>query len=376
MNVHLSRRQFVAATVSATLAGPAVARTGPRDVGALYRRAVVIDALGSLPDDPAPTREAPLSAAALRQIRDSGVTAISLTLSVGTSGDRLGKAIRHIATYGEKVAAAPDALMRIRRASDLQTAKRTGRLGLIYNVQDTSLLETDLSRVELLGNLGLRVMQLTYNQRNSVGDGCLEPGDAGLSRFGTELVDELARQRIVMDLSHGGRRTTAEAIGRAKLPPVISHSGCRDLIDLPRNVHDRELRALADRGGVFGLYFMPFLTTTGPARTADLIRHVEHALNVCGEDHIGLGTDGSISGIVVDDAYRRTLRDSYEQRVRQGLAAPGEGPDRWPFVEGLNDPRRFLTLGEQLARRGWPSRRIEKLLGRNFQRVYAEVWGG
>jgi membrane dipeptidase len=356
-----------------TRSGPGAATT-PRETGRLYRQAIVIDALGGLPDDPGLAAEAPLSARALQDIRRSGVTAISLTLSVGTSGDRLGKAIRRIATYDEKVAAAPDALVRIRGTADLQMAKRTGRLGLIYNVQDTSLLETDLSRVELLGNLGLRVMQMTYNQRNTVGDGCLEPGDAGLSIFGVELVAELARQRIVMDLSHGGRRTIAEAIANAKLPPIISHTGCRDLVDLPRNVHDRELRALAEKGGVVGIYFMPFLTAAGPAQPSDLIRHLEHALNACGEDHVGLGTDGPISGIVVDDTSRRALQSDYEERVRKGLAAPGEGPDRWPFVEGYNDPRRFLTLAESLAQRGWPSRRIEKLLGGNFQRVYSEVW--
>jgi membrane dipeptidase len=311
----------------------------------------------------------------LRVVRDSGVTAISATLSVGITGDRMAKALRKIAIFDEKVAAAPDALMRVRKALDLRIAKDTRRLGLIFNVQDTSLLENDLTRVGVLQSLGLRVMQLTYNVRNLVGDGCLERGDAGLSNLGRALVAELNRTRVVMDLSHSGRRTIAEAIAEAQAPPVISHTGCRDLTNHPRNVYDTELRALAAKGGVVGIYFMPFLVERGAAHKDDLIRHIEHAVDVCGEDHVGLGTDGSIPATVIDDAYRKSLREEYESRVRDGIAAPGEGPDAYQVVMEYNEPRRMLRLAEDLADRGWPARRIDKLLGGNFARVFGEVWG-
>jgi membrane dipeptidase len=375
----ISRRKALTGAASlaalpAVAALPAWAAAG--FTKAEFARATVIDALGSITErDPKLTLESPPSDRLLRDLRASGLTAISMTISVGTNGDRIGKAIRKIAAFDEKIAAAPDVLMRIRKAADLRTAKETGRVGLIYNFQDTSLLETDLANVELFQKLGMRVIQLTYNQRNPTGDGCIEPANSGLSIFGRALVEKLAEQRIVMDMSHGGQATIAEAISLAKRPPVISHTGCRALNDVPRNVYDRELRALADKGGVAGMYFMPFLVANGNARPDDLIRHIEHAVNVCGEDHVGLGTDGSVSAVDIDDAYRAARQREFDGRIANGLVAPGESPDRYQFIPEYNEPTRFLRLAEDLSKRGWPSRRIEKVLGGNFARVFAEVWG-
>lgn len=374
----LNRRHFLAySSAGVTLAVAARALAERNAYTAVdYERALVIDAMGTIGDpDPAATPESAPSQRLLSDIRASGVTAVSMTLSVGSNGDRLAKALQRIAVFDEKVAAAPDALMRVRKAADLTTAKSSGRLGLIYNVQDTSLLENDLSRVALLHSLGLRVMQMTYNVRNLVGDGCLERANAGLSNLGRALVAELGRVGMVMDLSHAGQRTIAEAIAEAKAPPVISHTGCRDLRDHPRNVYDAELRALAAKGGVAGIYFMPFLVERGAARKEDLIRHIEHAVNVCGEDHVGLGTDGMLSATVIDDEYRKSLRADYESRSKQGIAAPGEGPDAYQVVLDYNEPRRMQRLAEDLAARGWPASRIHKLLGENFARVFKEVWG-
>ena len=374
----LNRRHFLAySSAGVTLAVAARALAERNAYTAVdYERALVIDAMGTIGDpDPAATPESAPSQRLLSDIRASGVTAVSMTLSVGSNGDRLAKALQRIAVFDEKVAAAPDALMRVRKAADLTTAKSSGRLGLIYNVQDTSLLENDLSRVALLHSLGLRVMQMTYNVRNLVGDGCLERANAGLSNLGRALVAELGRVGMVMDLSHAGQRTIAEAIAEAKAPPVISHTGCRDLRDHPRNVYDAELRALAAKGGVAGIYFMPFLVERGAARKEDLIRHIEHAVNVCGEDHVGLGTDGMLSATVIDDEYRKSLRADYESRSKQGIAAPGEGPDAYQVVLDYNEPRRMQRLAEDLSARGWPASRIHKLLGENFARVFKEVWG-
>jgi membrane dipeptidase len=373
----LNRRHFLAySSAGVTLAATARALAERTAFTASdYERALVIDAMGTIGDpDPVAALESAPSERLLRDIQASGVTAVSMTLSVGSNGDRLVKAMQRIAVFDEKVAAAPEVLMRVRKAVDLVTAKSTGRLGLIYNVQDTSLLENDLSRVSLLYSLGLRTMQMTYNVRNLVGDGCLERANAGLSNLGRALVAELGRVGMVMDLSHAGQQTIAEAIAEAIAPPVISHTGCRDLRDHPRNVYDAELRALAAKGGVVGIYFMPFLVERGAARKEDLIRHIEHAVNVCGEDHVGLGTDGMLSATTIDDAYRNSLRADYESRVKQGIAAPGEGADAYQVVLDYNEPRRMQRLAEDLSARGWPASRILKLLGENFARVFKEVW--
>jgi membrane dipeptidase len=157
-------------------------------------------------------------------------------------------------------------------------------------------------------------------------------------------------------------------------PPAITHSACRTLVDLPRNTGDREMRALADKGGVFGLYLMPFLRNSGQAQREDLIRHIEHALNICGEDHIGIGTDNPFTGYVINDEARAQQRQFYEQRSAQGVAAPGEAADVFNLVEGYNGADRYDRIGTDLRRRGWSSTRIEKLLGGNFVRLFREVW--
>src|SRR5579872_4898035 len=184
-----------------------------------YSQTIVIDAQAVIPDpDPNVVLESAPSQRLLSDLQASGLTAVSMTLNVGSTGDRMVKAIRKIATFDEKVAAAPERLARIRTGADLRNAKGSGRLGLIYNLQDSSLLENDLTRVNLLQQLGVRIMQLTYNTRNQIGDGCLEQDNSGLSNLGHQLVAEMARVRMLMDLSHSGQRTIAEAIAEAKAP--------------------------------------------------------------------------------------------------------------------------------------------------------------
>ncbi|KFE63758.1 Microsomal dipeptidase [Hyalangium minutum] len=294
---------------------------------------------------------------------------------MGNGQGRYTEALEVLALCSGIIANNPDLLMTILRGSDLGVAKRSKRLGIIYNLQDTTALETDLSRVLTLRRAGVRVIQLTYNKRNLCGDGALEPANAGLSDFGRQVIAELEKHKVLLNLSHGGQRTRADAIAEAKAPPAITHTGCRDLVDNPRNVYDSELRALANKGGVVGIYFMPFLRESGMAHAEDVIRHLEHAVKVCGEDNVGIGTDGGLSALVMDDKARERQRQFYEDRKAQGIAAPGKAADVFNIVAEYNAPRRMETLAQDLSRRGWSQKRIEKVLGGNFARLFTEVWG-
>jgi membrane dipeptidase len=365
---------WIGAVTSATVLRPAFADAG---FGAgRYGRAMVIDALGGVGDpDPSAPEDAPLTAAALADVKVSGVTAINLTVNlVGNGPDRFERAVKGIALVEREIEAHPDVLLRVRTGHDLALAKQTGRLGIIYGFQDTSMLEGDLGRLALFRDLGLRICQPTYNRRNLIGDGCMETADGGLSRLGYEFVAEVNRLGVLLDLSHAGRRTIAEGIAVSKAPVAITHTGCRALADLPRNTSDESLKALAEKGGVAGIYFMPFLRVSGQPHAEDLIRHLEHAVNVCGEDHVGLGTDGSITGVALTDAFKAAFRQQVEDRRKAGISAPGESPDVYTLIPEYNDPRRFLTLADDLARRGWSAARIEKVLGGNFAHLFAAVW--
>jgi membrane dipeptidase len=333
-----------------------------------------IDALGGLNYERRPDGTLQLHPQVAEAAAQRRVDVISMTIAEpGNGPNRFAEAITAIAEWDRLIAENPLALRRIRGAADLGSAG-DGRIGVIYNFQDTTALEGDASRVRLFKTLGVPVIQLTYNKRNLAGDGCLERANAGLSDFGREVIAAMNAEHVLLDLSHSGQRTIAEGIAASNAPCAITHSGCRALVDFPRNTHDAEMRALADKGGVFGLYLMPFLRPSGQAQREDLLRHLDHAVNVCGEDHVGIGTDNSLRGRVVDDAARQAQREFFERRQRLGIAAPGEAAVVFNHVNGYNDMERFDRIALDLSRRGWSGGRIEKVLGGSFTRLLREVW--
>lgn len=376
----LDRREFLSSAAIVALAASPIARAAaPKRAFAeqAYAKAIVIDALGGpggfAPDAPP---DAGLSATDLADVKASGVTAVNLTVSsVGNGPGNFEQTVAGIAFAEQEIAKHPDHFMKVLTGRDLTGAKAAGRMGLIYGFQDTSSLDGQLDRLAVFHGLGVRIVQPCYNRRNLMGDGCLEPANGGLSTLGRELIGEINKLKILLDLSHAGARTQSEGIAASKAPMAITHTGCRALVDVPRNTHDSELKALADRGGVVGIYFMPFLRASGQPHAEDLIRHLEHAVNVCGEDHVGLGTDGGISGIKLDEKYAAFQRKFFEDRAKAGIAAPGEAADVFNLVPEYNDARRFYTLANDLTDRGWPAKRVEKILGANFARLFDEVWG-
>ncbi|HEX3530166.1 MAG TPA: membrane dipeptidase [Thermoanaerobaculia bacterium] len=395
MTAGLDRRRFLtlSATATALAALPRFAHAAAGEVAPLpkfsappadahwpgYAGALVIDGLGG-PGGSDEAGEAGedglLSAADLADAKASGITAANLTVSsVGRLAGAFEDTVKKIATWERNLDRHPEALLRIRTAADLRTAKTSGRLGLIYGFQDTLPLGEDLDRIALFHGLGVRIIQMTYNRRNLAGDGCLEPADAGLSLLGREMIARMNAAGILVDLGHGGRRTTLDTIAASKKPVAISHTGCAALADLPRNKTDDELRRLAEKGGVAGIYLMPFLRTEGQPMAEDVVRHIEHAVQVCGEDHVGIGTDGPVSPVHLTPEYVKSVRDDVEDRRRRGISAPGERPDVYPFVPDLNTPKRFELIAWHLSRRGHSAERIGKILGGNFARLFHEVWG-
>jgi membrane dipeptidase len=384
----ISRRQLIGGVTAACIANRwnlaagaagsagAAGTSGAAYPRSRYDRAIVIDALGGLGEfNPDAPEDAPLSARALADARESGVTVINFTINdVGNGPNKFMAAVKNIAGLEHELMRHPDVLIKVLRGSDIQTAKASKRLGIVYGCQDTTMLEADLKNLAVFADLGVRIVQPTYNVRNLMGDGCIEKADGGLSKMGYDFIAEMNRLKLLLDLSHAGPRTIAEGIAASKAPMAITHTGCRALVDLPRNTHDSELRALADRGGVVGIYFMPFLRESGQPHSEDLIRHIEHAANICGGDHVGLGTDGSISGVPLTDAYRAYFRKDVEARKKAGYGAPGESADVLTIVPEYNEPLRFARLANDLANRGWSNTRIDKLLGANFSRLFAEVW--
>lgn len=386
----MERRSFVRLLGAAALAPPlggargaprslagdpgpsrATAPYAPRWPG--YDDALVVDALSGPIQFNIPQGELPLGAGVLEAVRSSGITAVNLTVNARASGDAdaFQATTGRIAAWTRETESHPDVLSLVRRVSDVRAAKAARRLGLILGFQDGVPFEDDLDRLGELHALGLRIVQPTYNVRNRLGTGCLEPDD-GLTDLGREAVARMDELGILLDFSHCGPRTTADGIRVSAGPVAISHSGCKAVFDHPRSKDDDTLRALAERGGVLGVYLMPFLNASGPPTGADVVAHVEHALDVCGEDHVGIGSDQGIVPLDVGGDFRTQFDAVSAQRAAAGISAPRE--DTIPYVPELNTPRRLDTIADLLAARGHPARVIEKVIGANFVRLFGEVW--
>lgn len=340
---------------------------------------IVINALGGLDDPNRPSHGLvpEFSPRVLAEARASGLTAVNITLGyVSGADDPFEASVRDIAATDTRIRAHERELLKVLTAADLRRAKAENRIGLIYGFQNGAMLGNDASRVDVFADLGVRVFQLTYNPANQLGDGSMAPANRGLTPFGREVVARLNERRVMVDLSHSGEHTCLEAARLSSAPVSINHTGCRALVDLPRNKTDAELRLVAERGGFVGIYFMPFLNVSGHARAEDVVAHIDHAVNVCGEDHVGIGTDGTVTAIDDLHAYQAMLAREIAERRAAGISAAGERPDTYPFVVDLRGPQQFHRLAQLLAQKGYASGRIEKILGLNFLRYAQAVWGG
>ncbi len=354
----MNRREFHA-TVLSVLAATARASDSP-DIAALYKNAIVMDSLCA-PFSDSETAPSPETIAAVRQ---SGITAINCTVSERSFEGT----VQNLAWLEALVEKYPDVFGIVRKYSDIARAKRENKTGILPGFQYTAFLEDDPERIDMFRKLDVRIMQITYNNRSIFGDGCLEPGNAGLSKAGMAAIKKMNDIGVAVDLSHSGYRTVAEAIAASAKPVLISHSGCAAVYPHPRNKPDDLLKSLADRGGYFGVYLMPYLVASPTVPTREhVVNHLVHAIDVCGADHVGIGSDGSVQKVVLTPAQKTAFDADIARRKKLGIGAPGE--DRYPFVPDLNGPDHMQILAEELARRGQPSSTIEKVLGANFQRV-------
>ena len=376
----LDRRTFVTSAAVLVAAGRGVlgnlettsASSTPRALTSAwpgYDKATVIDFLASpgyfnYPLNP------PLDDAMIGHAVHSGITAVNLTVSQSGFSDT----VENIARWMTRMEQHPAAFRQVRTVADIADAKVTKRLGVVLGFQDTVPFEGRIENVDIFRNLGVRVTQLTYNVRNLVGDGCLEPANGGLSRFGHSVVERMNAVGMLVDLSHCGQKTTAEGIAASRLPVAITHSGCNAVARHPRSKDDTELRALAEKGGVIGIYLMPFLSPGRVPTRADVLDHIEHAINVCGEEHVGIGSDLSTTPIDGSGDYVTKHREFVAGRIAKGIAAPNEDPDILFTVPELNNDRRMELIAEGLASRGHPSARIEKVIGGNWLRLFGETW--
>lgn len=377
----IDRRTFLTGMTWAAAASmlPWNARGAAQRSAGVSDSGIIINALGGM-DDPNLGSDAlvpELTPRVLAEAHASGLTAVNVTLGyVSGPDDPFEASVRDIAATDALVREHAHDVMKILTAADIRRAKAEHKIGLIYGFQNGAMMGKDAKRVDIFADLGVRVFQLTYNPANQLGDGSMAKENRGLTPFGREVVARLNARRVMVDLSHSGEQTCLEAASVSTAPISINHTGCRAVTDLPRNKTDAELKLVAERGGFIGIYFMPFLNASGHARAEDVVAHIDHAVKVCGEDHVGIGTDGSVTQIDDLQTYQAMLAKEIAQRQAAGISAAGERPDTYPFVVDLRGPQQFHKLAQLLAQKGYSSGRIEKILGLNFLRYAELVWGG
>lgn len=374
----LSRRQTLAlgAAALATSGRPALARpAGPMIVNALGGLANLNINLGQKGHSLPGGDELLINDRSIADARAARLTAVNITCGyVFGPGDPHEFTLKSLDEWDTLLAGCPKDLTKVTRVADFARAQAENRIGIVYGFQNSSQVGEHLDRVDQYFKRGVRVIQVTYNDRNMMGGGSVAPEDTPLTPLGHRLIEKLNEARIMVDLSHSGRQTCLDAIAASKAPISINHTGCRALTDLPRNKTDEELRGVAQKGGFVGMYFMPFLTLDGHPHAAAAADHIVHALGVCGEDHVGLGTDGGPTGVDDLALYQSALEKEIAERAAAGIGAKGERPDTYPFMPELRGPGQYATIIDLLARRGVKARVIDKVVGRNFVDYAARVW--
>ena len=351
--------------IGAPAADAAAVSDGARS---LYNRSLILDCNSS---PPLPDR-LPMSQSDLDLVRGSGIDVIKLSL--GGINDDFAHTVGTIAQVQQLIELHGDHFTAVRNAADMARAQRERKLGIILSFESAEMLSGQLASLELFRNLGVRVMQLSYNRTSPFAAGVMEPTAGGLTPLGREAVREMNRLGIAIDLSHANAATTTDVLALSAEPPVMTHAGCAAVHVHPRNKTDEQLRALAAKGGVVGIFDLPYLTASPRQPTVDdYMAHMEHALRVAGEDHVGVGSDVGIAPLDTSPAGMAEIERDTKERRAAGLAAPEE--DRPPYVIGLNVPRRMEIIADRLLRRGYSAAAAEKVLGANFARVFTQIWG-
>jgi len=301
--------------------------------------------------------------AVFEDMRKGGLTAANCTVSVW---EGFADTVHNIAEMKKKIRDYNEILTLVKTTADIRQAKQDGKTGIILGFQNAHAFEDNIGYIEAFADMGVRVVQLCYNTQNLIGTGCYER-DGGLSGFGREVIAEMNRTGIMVDLSHVGGNTSKEAILESKKPVCYSHCLPSGLKEHPRNKSDEELKFIADHGGFIGVtMFPPFLKRGIEATVDDYVEAMDYVINLVGEDCVGFGTDftqgydkGFFNWITHDKGRYRKLTSFGTILNPEGIRTIGETPN----------------LSAAMQKAGWGERKIQKVLGENWLRVFGEVWG-
>lgn len=301
------------------------------------------------------------------EMRAGGLTAVNVSSLLW---ENFREGIGYVSEWKRFLRENDDILRPVRTVADIHAAKAENKTGIIIGWQNTSPLEDKLDYVEIFKDLGVGIMQLTYNTQNYSGAGYLEEVDSGLTGFGKEVLAEMNRVGVLCDLSHVGDKTTADVIAQSKSPVCISHILPRALKDVKRNKPDELFVACAQKGGLIGVsLFAPGLAAGNDATVEDYLDAMAYIIDLVGEDHVGIGTDFSLDRprpgpwllwANKDKGTARTLTEFGSVKISK--------------PKGIERMTELPNLTARMLARGWSEDLVLKLLGKNWLRVLGKAW--
>jgi membrane dipeptidase len=299
------------------------------------------------------------------EMHRGGLTAANCTCSVW---EGFNDTMANIAQWKRDMTENADILTQVHSVADIRRAKVENKVGIVLGWQNTYAIEQNLDHLRLFRDLGVRVIQLTYNTQNLVGSGCWESRDSGLSDYGCDLINLMNELGILVDLSHVGDTTSRDAIAHSQRPVAYTHCFPNALLDHPRNKSDDMLQTLADKGGFIGVVaYTPFMPKGNNSTVEDVLDGFMHMINLVGEDQVGIGTDFTQGQ---DAAFFNYLRS--DKGIGRHLSKPMAKRPNNPI--GLDGPSEYPNLTAAMIKRGWGETRIRKILGENWLTFLEKVW--
>ncbi len=304
------------------------------------------------------------------QMREGGVDAVHVTIAYHESFREM---VLQLERWNRWFEAHPDLIFKGTTAADVALARETGRTAIFFGFQNPSPIEDDIGLIEICHQLGVRFMQLTYNNQSLLATGCYEDDDTGLTRFGKQAVAEMNRVGLVVDMSHSADRSTLEAIDHSSRPIAITHANPAWWHPARRNKSDEVLKALTARGGMLGFSVYPHHLKGGGACTLEsFCEMIAEAASRYGARHLGIGTDlcQDQPDSVVE--WMRVGRWSKTIDYGEGSADNAGFP---PMPDWFEDNRHFGNIRNGLAATGLDAGEVDGIMGNNWHRFYAENFG-
>ena len=307
---------------------------------------------------------AKFSRSVFKDMQKGQITAANCTCSVW---ENFYQTIENLTKWNDHFKKNNDIIYHVKSYKDISKAHAEGKVGIILGWQNTSAIENDLKKLKIFYDLGIRVAQLTYNTQNLVGSGCWETHDGGLSDFGKDVVLEMNRLGMVIDLSHVGPKTSSDTISLSKSPVTYTHC-CPALKKHPRNKTDYQLKEIANKGGMVGFAsYTPFLPKGSNSNIDDCIEAMDYLINVVGEDQVGIGTDWVQDQ---DISFFQYLQK--DKGIGRYVSTPyKEVP---PMPKGISKLSQFQNFVPAMERAGWSTTKIEKVLGQNWYLFFKKIW--